>query len=324
MSAVCTTSRRSGLVRCGFHFLSIYLESGNMKKLKVLILGGNRFFGRHLARELVARGLDVTLLNRGRIDDGLDRTVARLKADRSNSDELSAVLGTKTWDIVFDQICFNGTDAAALAKILEGKTERLIFTSTQSVYDMGLGLREEDFNATTYVPREPRVQSYQEQKREAEAVYAQHPALHVATVRIPIILGLDDYTGRLKWHIEKSLRGQEIDLPNVTARLNFLRSDFAGRLIAELAMTSFSGPINFASPGEISVREILNTVEQSTGRPIKFKERAEASPFGVQSDWTMNLSQMNKLGLSAPPLMSWLPELVQELTEASRRNLDMD
>ena len=102
-----------------------------MAKKRALVLGGNRFFGRHLTLALLADGYEVTLLNRGRIDDHLGESVNRMKVDRSNEADLTRALHGTSWDIVFDQICFTASEARAICNLLVGKTERVVFTSSQ-------------------------------------------------------------------------------------------------------------------------------------------------------------------------------------------------
>lgn len=52
------------------------------EKKRVLVIGGNRYFGKRLVSHLLERGDDVTLLNRGNLDDGFGDRVRRIKMDR--------------------------------------------------------------------------------------------------------------------------------------------------------------------------------------------------------------------------------------------------
>ncbi len=88
--------------------------------MKVLIIGGNRFLGVELTARLLARGDDVTLLNRGTLIDPFGAGVTRLRADRG-TDEFDAALAGTHWDIVFDFALFDGA-----------QTERLTASSTRS------------------------------------------------------------------------------------------------------------------------------------------------------------------------------------------------
>ena len=79
--------------------------------MKILILGGNRFFGRHLADSLLGAKNEVTLLNRGTHPDGFEDKVERLQADRKSKGQLLSAVQGRTWDLVFDQICYTATEA---------------------------------------------------------------------------------------------------------------------------------------------------------------------------------------------------------------------
>ena len=50
--------------------------------MKVLVLGGTRFLGRHLVQALLARDHEVTLFNRGRSAPDLFGEVEQIRGDR--------------------------------------------------------------------------------------------------------------------------------------------------------------------------------------------------------------------------------------------------
>ena len=50
--------------------------------MKVLILGGTQFIGRHVVEAMLAGGHSVSILNRGRTPDQLPAGVERLRGDR--------------------------------------------------------------------------------------------------------------------------------------------------------------------------------------------------------------------------------------------------
>ncbi|MDC1175392.1 hypothetical protein OAT67_08340 [Bacteriovoracaceae bacterium] len=51
---------------------------------KVLVMGGNHFFGIKLVQVLLDHRHDVTILNRENLDDGFGERVKRIKCDRHN------------------------------------------------------------------------------------------------------------------------------------------------------------------------------------------------------------------------------------------------
>ena len=269
----------------------------------------------------------MTLLNRGNVDDQLGTSVKRIRVDRQNSTALRDSLINLKWDFVFDQICFDAHEARVLCETLEGKTERLVFTSTQSIYGMGFGLREEMFDPFSYKPEKyvSRADEYGEAKRQAEAVFASYTHLNPVMIRMPIVLGNDDHTGRLRWHVEHVANEEPVFFPNRQARLKFVRSNIAGRAIAEIARTKFTGPINCACPGEIRLDELMNVIEEIVGRRAVYSKTETdlaSSPFGAEEDWTMDTTKMESLGIDLPKLETWLPTLIREFATQLAANKD--
>src|SRR5215831_16567139 len=66
-------------------------------QMRVLILGGTDFLGRHFAEAIPKR--DLTLFNRGRTNPGLFPTAWHLTGDRSS--DVSALRGGR-WDVAID------------------------------------------------------------------------------------------------------------------------------------------------------------------------------------------------------------------------------
>ena len=98
-----------------------------------LVIGGNRFFGRRLVDLLLDQKIEVTVLNRGsRVDR---RKCEFLKCDRTNKDQLLNVTQNRSWDIIFDQVCYDFKDSEIVKSVLLPKTQRYILISSQSVYD---------------------------------------------------------------------------------------------------------------------------------------------------------------------------------------------
>ncbi len=53
--------------------------------MKILALGGSRFFGKKLVSKLLDAGHSVTVANRGNLDDGFGNRVSRVRTERSIS-----------------------------------------------------------------------------------------------------------------------------------------------------------------------------------------------------------------------------------------------
>jgi hypothetical protein len=118
--------------------------------MKALIIGGNRFFGKRLVTLLLKKGVEVTLFNRGQAKDDFGETVKRIILDRTKLSSDHPFLTNKKWDIIYDQVCYDGHEAQGACDTFQGKTSRYIFTSTKSVYNVGRSIKEESFDSTNH------------------------------------------------------------------------------------------------------------------------------------------------------------------------------
>src|SRR6476469_8235912 len=103
--------------------------------MKTLVIGGNRFFGKRLVSRLLDAGHDVTLLNRGQLDDGFGERVRRFRLDRRELREGHPALSQERWDVVYDQACYQADEAQGACRAFAGRVSRYVFTSSMSVYD---------------------------------------------------------------------------------------------------------------------------------------------------------------------------------------------
>lgn len=100
--------------------------------MKILIVGGTQFVGRHLAEAALARGHELTLFNRGRTSAGLFPNAEHLVGDR-DGDGLNILKG-RTWDAVIDTCGYVPRVVKQSAELLAETVFRYVFISTISVY----------------------------------------------------------------------------------------------------------------------------------------------------------------------------------------------
>lgn len=98
--------------------------------LKILILGGSHFLGVHLTEELVNRGHEVTLFNRG--TRSVDFPVQQLQGDRDGNLE---ALHEHNWDAVIDTSGHLPRVVEQSTKMLSNATNHYTFISTIGVYE---------------------------------------------------------------------------------------------------------------------------------------------------------------------------------------------
>ena len=104
--------------------------------MRLLILGGTLFAGRHLVDAALARGHDVTLFTRGRRALPWPGRVASLAGDRDPR-EAPGTRGAgqaARWDAVVDTSGYVPRVVAASVDRLAGRVRRYLFVSSVSVY----------------------------------------------------------------------------------------------------------------------------------------------------------------------------------------------
>lgn len=282
--------------------------------MKALVIGGNRYFGKRLVENLVRDGHDVTVLNRGKLP--LTANTTQINCDRTQSDELKAKTQGKSWDVIFDQVCMTAQDSIDINEILIPKTPRYVMVSSQSVYGPQANLKETDYDPYhhEFTTHAKPMEDYSEAKRQAEAVLMQHKSSSlVSTVRLPFVLGLDDYTGRLKFNIEKIYKQEPIHFPNIEASLSVIHSKDAAECIQKLGLSEITGPINFASAEPVKLLDLVHKIEVLTGNKAIMAKQGDDknwSPYGLETSWYMNVDKAKSHGMACHPTWSWLDPLL--------------
>ena len=115
--------------------------------MKVLVMGGTQFNGFALVRELVRTGHDVTILNRGKTEAPLPRSVRRLQCDRTDHEGMRTVLGKEEFDCVQDISGYRPEDVDLMVEILRGRTGHYIFASSTVIYAASNLLPISEFHA---------------------------------------------------------------------------------------------------------------------------------------------------------------------------------
>lgn len=285
-----------------------------------LVLGGTRFFGVDLVQALLARGVEVTVATRQQTPVPFLGRVELLKLDRYDQASFTEAVNGRKWDVVFDQICYNAQDARLAIAVLQSKISKYIFTSTMSVYPFQGNLMESQFNPNTcsIVGKEALTGTYQEGKQQAEAVFFQEAPFPVVAVRIPIVMGEQDYTKRLLFHIDRVKAEQPIGFPNIQAEMGFIHQREAGEFLAWVSEQPFVGPINACANGVWSLRKLMDMIETEVGKkailPQSFTKE-EHSPYGIETSWYISNQKAIELGFCFSDLDMWLPALIRKLTQ---------
>ena len=290
--------------------------------MNVLVIGGTRFFGIPMVEELLNSGHEVTIATRGLSADSFGSRVKRLTLDRTDTQSLRSTLSDRHFDVIIDKLAYCSNDIKNLMDVAD--CDQYIHMSTTAVYDpKHLNTLESDFSGTAKEliwcsrPDFP----YDEIKRQAEcALWQQYPDWNWIAVRYPFVIGKDDYTKRLLFYVEHVMKSIPMFIDNVDCQMGFIRSDEAGKFMAFLAEKPFRGAVNGCSEGTISIREILDYVEQKTGKKAVLNAGGDAAPYNGEPEYSINTDLAASLGFRFSRLHDWIFELLDYYIEVLRQD----
>jgi nucleoside-diphosphate-sugar epimerase len=107
--------------------------------MKVLFIGGTGVISSACARLAVARGIDLTLFNRGQTTRPIPEGVQRLQGDAHDRASLARALDGQWFDAVVDWIAFTPEQVEADVEFFRGRAGQYIFISTASAYQKPVG-----------------------------------------------------------------------------------------------------------------------------------------------------------------------------------------
>ncbi|MFE7582242.1 NAD-dependent epimerase/dehydratase family protein [Streptomyces gardneri] len=297
----------------------------------ILVIGGNRYFGKRLIALLRESGHRVTVLNRG--SSGTPEGIERLVADRDDEAALESVLAGRRFDVVVDQVCYTPRQAEIARRVFGTRAGRYVMTSTVEVYayeDSATPVAEDvlDLASVTvdtglaWEDPEFREEHYGEGKRQAEAVFAAAGSPFAWTsVRVAHVLGgEDDFTGRIDHYARRIRAGEPIAVPAVNRPATYVYVEEIAAFLAWAVEAEFTGPVNAHSHGLLSTADICAEIERLTGGRTVFSEVevGQVSPFSFARSYGMDNSRATALGYSFRQCAEWLPRAVAETVGAMR------
>lgn len=171
--------------------------------MRVLIVGGSRFVGRHLT-EVLSADHEVWLANRGRTTTELFGAAGRFDIERGHEVDLSA-LAEESFDAVVDVSAYVPSQVRAMADVMDGRVGRYLLISTVSVYDPDGAAADptEDAALLPAIHEDAEVtgETYGGLKVACEEVAADAWGDRLTVVRPGIVAGPHDHTDRLTWWV---------------------------------------------------------------------------------------------------------------------------
>jgi 2'-hydroxyisoflavone reductase len=262
--------------------------------MKILVLGGTRFVGRHIVEAARLQGHAVSVFSRGLTPLPWDG-VEHLAGDRESGD-LTA-LRDRAWDACIDVSCYLPEHARAAAELLADRVERYVFISTASVYDIAGATGPIGETASLYAVPEheedvPAPALYGTRKVACELAVERALPGRTLILRPCIVAGPYDPTNRFTWWVERVARGGELlapDRPEAPVQLIDARdlAQFATALVA----ASSTGIFNACGPqgtfGELVDACRTGTASDATATWVPERVLLEhgVEPFGELPLW---------------------------------------
>lgn len=225
--------------------------------MKLLMLGGTRFVGRAVVDDALARGWDVSVLNRGLTGNAPAGTDV-LRADRTDRRALEKAIGNRHWDFVVDTWSGPPRVVTNSASVLTGRVGSYAYVSSGSVYQWGRHVDENsplvDGDSNSELDAD-----YAAAKRGAElGVLASFPDALLA--RAGLILGPHEDIGRLPWWLQRIAAGGRVVAPGDPSRpLQYVDARDAAAFVLSGLETEVSGPFDVISAsGHATTSDLLH------------------------------------------------------------------
>jgi nucleoside-diphosphate-sugar epimerase len=218
--------------------------------VRLLIIGGTWFLGRHITESAIRRGHEVTLFNRGRHNADLFPDVEKLHGDRDGGLD---VLRGRTWDAVIDTCGYVPRIVRASAELLRNAVEHYTFTSSMSVY---ADVSSKGLDETTPVGKledetveQVTNETYGPLKGLCEEFVEEVFPSCCSFVRAGLIVGPYDYIDRFTYWVRRIARGGDVLAPGDSDRqIQMVDARDLADWIVRITEDRVSGTFNATGP----------------------------------------------------------------------------
>lgn len=240
--------------------------------MKLLILGGTQFVGRHLAEAALAKGHEVTLFNRGNNAD-IFPNVEQLKGDR-NSD-FSALVGRR-WDAVIDTCGYFPRQLRSSTETLQAHVGHYTFISSISVYtDQTKAFQDEEAELAALKDEnveEITGETYGGLKVLCERVVTSAFPTSSLMIRPGLIVGPYDPTDRFTYWPERVAAGGDVLAPgDPKDPVQLIDVQDLAAWTLDLIEAGQAGTFNAVStPEQYTFGDLLETCKKISGSDARF------------------------------------------------------
>jgi 2'-hydroxyisoflavone reductase len=232
--------------------------------MRLLVIGGTRFVGRHIAQAAIDAGHDVTLFNRGLTNPALFPDAEHVPGDR-HAGGLDALAGRR-FDVVVDSSAYFPPDVQAAAQVA---TDRYLLISSVSVYREPVAAGSDE-RAPTYgldgpVPAEiDTAATYGALKVLCERAAERHHPGRALVLRCGLVVGPHDHTERFVYWPRRIARGGAVLAPEPEQPVQFIDARDLGAWAVAAAQAGTTGVFNTVGP-PLAMEQLLATCATVAG-----------------------------------------------------------
>ena len=248
----------------------IYMKGTTMK---LLVLGGTVFLGRHIVEAALAHGHEVTMFNRGEHNPELFPNVEKLRGNRDGN--LSALQG-REWDAAIDTSGFVPRIVRASAQALAGSVQHYTFISSISAYaDFSKPGIDESYPVATLADKsveEVTGETYGALKALCEQTVEEVMPGRSLIVRPGLIVGPHDGSDRFTYWPYRVAQGGEMLVPGTPDQhQQFIDVRDLAQWIVQMVEAGKTGVYNATGPDySLSTQQLVDVCKAVTGSDIRF------------------------------------------------------
>ena len=245
--------------------------------MRLLLLGGTGFVGRHITEAALAAGHDVTLFNRGQTNAGLFEGVPRLVGDREAGD--LAALSSGEWDAVVDVNAYTPRRVRESIAALDGRVGHYTFISTVSVYEHGpsTGSAVDESAPVDRLAEGADLDAVTNESYGALKVLCEEEVLaafgpsSTTVVRPGIVAGPHDPTDRFTWWVRRASRGGEMLVPDRPDQpVQAVHARDQGDFVVAVTEGRVGGVFNSVGPSSpLTLRGLVEACAEAAGADVE-------------------------------------------------------
>ena len=263
--------------------------------MKLLVIGGTRFLGRHVVAAALARGDQVTIFHRGKTEPGLFPECERVLGEREHD---LALLDGRTWDAVVDTCGFVPRVVGDGLRRLAPRIGQYVFVSSISVYadPVPVGADETAPLAKLEDPATEEVTGATYGALKAACERAAEAALpgRVTSVRAGLLVGPHDYTDRFPYWVRRFAEGGDVLVPDAASQplqlidvrdaAGWLLTAIDRRAVGAFNLTGPAAPLTFGGCLDI-IQRALDSTARRIPVATDFLTERKVTPWSEMPFW---------------------------------------